>query len=216
MADLQETYAQAFADMPLVAILRGIAPAEVEAVADCLIEAGFRFIEVPLNSPDAFTSISRLAARLPDEILVGAGTVLSPDDIVRLADAGGRLMVSPNVNAAVIGAARARGMIAFPGAMTPTECFAALDAGAHAVKIFPAGRLGPDYLSDIGAVLPHGTRLLPVGGVDRSNMAAFMAKGAAGFGFGSTLYKVGRPVAEIGELAQALVTEFRRIVAARA
>ncbi|WP_319518104.1 2-dehydro-3-deoxy-6-phosphogalactonate aldolase [uncultured Martelella sp.] len=201
----------AFAAMPLVAILRGVTVDEVDAVADAVIDAGFRFIEVPLNSPDPFTSIARLAARLPDNVLVGAGTVLTTDDVDRLHDAGGTLMVSPNVDPAVIGKAVSYGMATMPGALTPTECFQALKAGASAVKIFPAGRMGPGYLPDIKAVLPKGTRLLPVGGVDVTNMAAFMEKGAAGFGFGSTLYKSGKSVEEIAVSARALVAEYRRI-----
>nr|WP_272213202.1 2-dehydro-3-deoxy-6-phosphogalactonate aldolase [Marinicella sp. W31]MDC2879152.1 2-dehydro-3-deoxy-6-phosphogalactonate aldolase [Marinicella sp. W31] len=167
----------AFAAMPLVAILRGVTVEEVDAVADAVIAAGFRFIEVPLNSPDPFTSIVRLSARLPEDVLVGAGTVLDVADVDRLHEAGGTLMVSPNVDPAVIGKAVSYGMATMPGALTPTECFRALKAGASAVKIFPAGRMGPDYLPDIKAVLPKGTRLLPVGGVDVTNMAAFMEKG---------------------------------------
>lgn len=125
-------------------------------------------------------------------------------------------MVSPNVDPVVIGRAVSYGMATMPGALTPTECFQALRFGASAVKIFPAGRMGPDYLPDIRAVLPKGNRLLPVGGVDAGNMAAFMEKGAAGFGFGSTLYKAGKPVAEVAASARALVAEYRRIVGAEA
>ncbi|MAM11588.1 MAG: 2-dehydro-3-deoxy-6-phosphogalactonate aldolase [Rhizobiaceae bacterium] len=201
----------AFAAMPLVAILRGVTVDEIDAVADAVIDAGFRFIEVPLNSPDPFTSIARLAGRLPDNVLVGAGTVLEVGDVDRLHEAGGTLMVSPNVDPVVIAKAVSYGMATMPGALTPTECFQALKAGASAVKIFPAGRMGPDYLPDIKAVLPKGTRLLPVGGVDVTNMAAFMEKGAAGFGFGSTLYKSGKSVEEIAVSARALVAEYRRI-----
>lgn len=211
MAKGSDILSDAFLAMPLVAILRGVTVDEIDAVADTLIAAGFRFIEVPLNSPGPFRSIERLSARLPAGVLVGGGTVLETADVDRLHDAGGTLMVSPNVDPTVIARAVSHGMVAMPGALTPTECFQALRAGASAVKIFPAGCMGPDYLTDIGAVLPKGTRLLPVGGVDATNMAAFIAKGAAGFGFGSTLYRPGKSIDEIGASAKALVAEYRRI-----
>lgn len=187
----------AFARCPLIAILRGVEPDEVGAVGEGLVAAGFTLIEVPLNSPDPFRSIERLVSRLGSSAVVGAGTVLSSGDVARLKDVGGGMVISPNCDVRVIAAARAAGLVSLPGFQTPTEAFIALEAGATALKLFPADVHGPSMLKAIGAVLPGGTRVLPVGGVIASAIAPWVEAGAAGFGLGSALYRPGRPVAEI-------------------
>lgn len=189
----------------LVAILRGLQPHEAEAIGDALVEAGFEAIEVPLNSPDPFESIGRLAMRLPSSVLVGAGTVLSPDAVRRVADVGGRLMVSPNVDPAVIGAAAARGMVTMPGVFTPTEAFAALGAGASALKFFPASALGAGGIAAVRAVLPKDTVIGAVGGVSDADFAAYAKAGVTAFGLGSSLYKPGFTAAEVAARAAAAV-----------
>lgn len=205
-----DLYEDAFHDLPLVAILRGIRPSEADGIAESLHGTGFRFIEVPLNSPKPFETIERFVSILPDTVLIGAGTVLDADDVQRLHDVGGRLMVSPNVAPDVIGAARERGMVSMPGAMTPTECFAALKAGATGLKIFPAGQLGPGYIKDIRAVLPMDAAILPVGGIGEDNMEAFLAAGASGFGFSSAIYKPGMTANTLRARAEALVAAYRK------
>jgi 2-dehydro-3-deoxyphosphogalactonate aldolase len=190
---------------PLVAILRGITPAEAEDVGAALVVAGFRIIEVPLNSPEAFASIATLARRFGGEALVGAGTVMSAADVGGVRAAGGRLIVMPHGDAAVIRAAKAAGLHCVPGVATPTEAFAALSAGADALKIFPAEGVPPAVVKAWRAVLPADARLLPVGGIGLDTMAAYVAAGAAGFGIGSTLYKPGKSAADVGRDARALV-----------
>lgn len=189
----------------VVAILRGVTPAEVLDVAAVLHEAGVRVIEVPLNSPQPFDSIGRLAAAWGGRVLVGAGTVLTPADVDRVADAGGRLVLAPNFDAAVVRQTRARGLLSVPGVATPSEGFAALAAGADALKLFPAEMLGPPVLKAWRAVFPPGTPMLPVGGVGVANLAAFKAAGAAGAGIGSSLYAPGVTLDELGRRARALV-----------
>lgn len=189
----------------LVAILRGLTPGEADAVGDALVEAGFEAIEVPLNSPDPFVSIERLVRRLPAGVIVGAGTVLEVDDVQRLADAGGRLMVSPNVEPAVIAAATARGLVTMPGVFTPTEAFRALSAGASGLKIFPASALGAGGIAALGAVLPRGTVIGAVGGVADADFARYAAAGVTAFGLGSSLYKAGTDAGEVGRRARAAV-----------
>lgn len=189
----------------LVAILRGLQPHEAEAIGDVLVEAGFEAIEVPLNSPDPFESIGRLAMRLPSSVLVGAGTVLSPDAVRRVADVGGRLMVSPNVDPAVIAAAAARNMVTMPGVFTPTEAFAALGAGASALKFFPASALGAGGIAAVRAVLPKDTVIGAVGGVSDADFAAYAKAGVTAFGLGSSLYKPGFTAAEVATRAAAAV-----------
>ncbi|SOD96952.1 2-dehydro-3-deoxy-6-phosphogalactonate aldolase [Caenispirillum bisanense] len=206
-----DRFEDAMAAVPLVAILRGVTPDTVLPVADALMAGGFRLIEVPLNSPDAFTSIERLVAHCPPEVLVGAGTVLTPADARRLAETGASLLVTPNTDADVIATAADSGLIPLPGCLTPSECFTALKAGARGLKIFPASRMGAAYLKDLRAVLPKGTPLLPVGGMDVGTMAEWRATGAAGFGFGSNLFAPGREPALIEEAARALCAEWRRI-----
>jgi 2-dehydro-3-deoxyphosphogalactonate aldolase len=190
---------------PLVAILRGVRPAEVEAVGDALIAAGLRVIEVPLNSPDPFDSIARLARRFGDRALVGAGTVMRPDQVDRLAEAGGRLLVTPHADPALVRAAKRHGMQAAPGFFTPAEAFALLDAGADALKLFPAEAASPAVLRALRAVLPPGTAVLPVGGMDAGSIPAWRAAGAAGFGIGSAIYKPGDDAAAVAAKAAALV-----------
>lgn len=195
----------AFAALPLVAILRGLRPEDAEVVGGVLVEAGFRLIEVPLNSPDPFTSIEHLARRFGDTAVIGAGTVLEPAAVGRLKDAGGELVVMPHADTRVIEAAKSLGLACVPGIATPTEAFAALAAGADALKLFPAEILPPRAVKALLAVLPRGTRLLPVGGIEPATMAAYVAAGAAGFGLGSALFRAGLEPAEIGARARAFV-----------
>jgi 2-dehydro-3-deoxyphosphogalactonate aldolase len=175
----------------LVAILRGIKPDEAEAIGDVLHKAGIAIVEVPLNSPDPFTSIARLQARFGADMLVGAGTVMSPSDVDLVHTAGGRLIVTPHAAVDVIRAAKAHGMIACPGMATPTEAFACLAAGADGLKLFPAEAASPAVLRSLRAVLPPGTLVLPVGGIGPDNMTPWREAGAAGFGIGSSIYKPG-------------------------
>lgn len=179
------------ARLPLVAILRGIEPDQAVAVGEALLEAGFAIVEVPLNSPSPLDSIGRLATAIGDRALVGAGTVLTPAAVEQVASAGGRLIVMPHADITVIRAAKAAGLLAVPGFATPTEAFAALDAGADALKLFPAEAAAPPVLKAMLAVLPAGTRVLPVGGIRPETMAGYWQAGAAGFGLGSALYKPG-------------------------
>lgn len=176
--------------LPLVAILRGLVPEASLAVGRALVEAGWQIIEVPLNSPRPLESIATLAHAFP-QILVGAGTVLRVDQVDAVASAGGRLIVSPNADAAVIARAKASGMICLPGVATPTEAFAALAAGASGLKLFPAEMMPPAVIKALCAVLPPGVPLLPVGGIGLDNLAAYRAAGASGFGIGSALFKPG-------------------------
>ncbi|BBE74276.1 2-dehydro-3-deoxy-6-phosphogalactonate aldolase [Oharaeibacter diazotrophicus] len=192
----------------LVAILRCLTPADVDAVGDVLVEAGFEAIEVPLNSPDPFASIERLAARLPASVLVGAGTVLTAADAGRVADVGGRILVAPNVDPLVIAAATARGMVTMPGVFTPTEAFQALAAGASALKFFPAAALGATGIAAVRAVLPKGTVIGAVGGVSEADFAAYAAAGVTAFGLGSSLYKPGASAADVAARAAAAVRAY--------
>lgn len=195
----------AMARCPLVAILRGVRPDEVEAIGRALIDAGFSLIEVPLNSPDPFDSIARLA-RL-EGALVGAGTILDPAEIQRLAAAGGALAVSPHCDPAVIAETKRLGLISIPGIATPTEAFAALKAGADALKLFPAEGASPTVLKAMRAVLPKETAVLPVGGIAPDSMGPWRAVGAAGFGLGSALYKP-------GDSAEAVAAQARKFISA--
>lgn len=179
---------------PLIAILRGITPPEAEAHAAALIAAGITSLEVPLNSPDPWDSIARLLARFGAQARIGAGTVLTPAQVERLAGMGAHLVVSPNADPAVIAATRAAGMESWPGVMTPTECFAAHAAGATGLKLFPASLIGPAGLSALRAVLPPELPVYAVGGAGPGNFAAWRRAGAAGFGIGTALYRPGQPV----------------------
>ena len=196
-------------DKQLVAILRGITPAEIVPMTEMLIQAGFCAIEVPLNSPDPFTSIEHAAncakTHLGESALIGAGTVLSVDEVDKVKDCGGNLIVSPNMDEAVIKRARALDMTVLPGVMTPTEAFSALKAGASGLKFFPASLLGPSGISAVKAVLPKDAQLYAVGGVGPEDFAAYKKAGIYGFGLGSSLYKAGRSVAETKHAADASI-----------
>jgi 2-dehydro-3-deoxyphosphogalactonate aldolase len=187
-----ELFDTAFAQCPLVAILRGVRPEECEAIGDALYEGGIRIIEVPLNSPDPLASIERLSGKFGDDVLVGAGTVLRTEQVGEVAQAGGRLIVSPSTNRDVIRASVAAGLFSCPGFFTPSEAFAALDAGAHALKLFPAEGASPTVVKAQRAVLPQELRLIVVGGVGPDNMAPWLEAGANGFGLGSGIYKAGQ------------------------
>lgn len=200
-----ETFLAHLQACPLVAIIRGVTPDEAEAVAEAILGAGFRIIEVPLNSPDPFVSIERIAKRFGSEATVGAGTVLDPAEVRRVADAGGRLVVSPNSDVAVIEAAVRAGLASAPGFFTPTEAFAAAKAGAHALKLFPAEGASPAVVKAQLAVLPKQLPLLVVGGVKPDNMKPWVDAGARGFGLGSALYKPGMTAGEVSVNARSFI-----------
>ncbi|MGR6468558.1 2-dehydro-3-deoxy-6-phosphogalactonate aldolase [Rhizobium sp. PAMB 3182] len=192
----------------LIAILRGIRPEEAKDVAAALIEAGIDRIEVPLNSPEPFESIRIMTDAFADKALIGAGTVLTVKDVEGVAAAGGKLVVSPNCNTDVIRATKAAGLQSFPGVLTPTECFAALEAGADGLKIFPSVMLGTEGLKAIRAVLPKQTEVYIVGGAGPDNFADWFAAGADGFGIGTALYKPGRSVEDVASVARKMVEAY--------
>ncbi len=196
---------------PLVAILRGLAAADAAQVGGALVEAGFSLIEVPLNSPDPLQSISILSRTCGDRALIGAGTVMTPSDVDDVRAAGGRLIVMPHCDSVVIEHAKSMGLACIPGVATPTEAFAALRAGADALKAFPAEALSPAVIKAWLAVLPPGTRILPVGGINRDNLQSYWAAGVSGFGLGSSLYKPGDPIDVIRTNAQCLIRAFASI-----
>jgi 2-dehydro-3-deoxyphosphogalactonate aldolase len=197
------------AELPLVAILRGVTPARIEGVAGALFDAGFRAIEVPLNSPEPFKSIELMAKQFGSTCLTGAGTVLTVENVNRVADAGGKLLVTPNTDPAVIAHGVAKGMRVMPGFFTPSEGFAAIAAGARTLKLFPASSGGTDHLKAILAVLPKDVPVYAVGGVGAANMAEWRRCGAAGFGLGSELFKTDFSDEEIGARARKCVAAFR-------
>jgi len=189
--------------LPLVAILRGIGPDEAKGIGHVLADAGFRVLEVPLNSPQPMESIRRLTQSLGDNYLIGAGTVMTSAQVDEVAAAGGRLIVMPHADTAVIRAAKAAGMVCVPGVATPTEAFAALAAGADGLKLFPADQVTPAGLKAWRAVLPAAATVLPVGGIAPGNMAAWVAAGAQGFGIGAALYAPGVDADEVASRARA-------------
>ena len=193
------------AQCQVVAILRGVRPEEVEAVGEAMVAAGVRVLEVPLNSPEPLVSIGRLAARFAGRALVGGGTFRRVAEVEAAADAGASLLVTPHADPALVRAAKARGMLALPGFLTPAEAFALLDAGADGLKLFPAEAGGPAMLKALRAVLPAGTLLLPVGGVDAASIPGWREAGAAGYGCGSSIYKPGDTAEAAGRRAAALV-----------
>lgn len=208
MAD-QRSVDPHFAALPLIAILRGITPADVVAVGRELFAAGFRVIEVPMNSPEPIESIRRLAGEFGDRARIGAGTVLTSKQVRDVAAAGGTLVVSPNADPDVIRATKVAGLWSAPGVATPTEGFAALAAGADALKLFPAEQMGPPVVKAWRAVFPREVPLVPVGGVIIENMAAFVAAGASGFGLGSALYKPGMTAGDVRTAADNFVAAWR-------
>ena len=189
----------------LIAILRGLRPEEAESIGSALYAAGIRIIEVPLNSPQPLRSLEILRRTLPDDCLVGAGTVLSAEQVRAVKEAGGQLIVMPHCDVQVLRAAKDAGLYLAPGVATPSEAFAALTAGADALKVFPAEQVGIGAMKAWLAVLPPGTALLPVGGITPDNMVPYLRAGAAGFGLGSALYSPGLPADEVGRRAQAFI-----------
>jgi 2-dehydro-3-deoxyphosphogalactonate aldolase len=200
---------------PLIAILRGVRPSEVAAIGETLIEAGFTLIEVPLNSPDPLDSIARLAGALAGRAVIGAGTVLRETDVAAVQAAGGTMIISPNTNPDVIAATARAGLISIPGITTPSEAFAALDARATALKLFPAEGSSPAVLKAMRAVLPIDVRILPVGGITPENLAPWLHAGAAGFGLGSALYAPGLTPGEVAARARNFIAALESARAGR-
>ena len=213
---LKNLFQRALRDCGLIAILRGVRPDEVEAIGSALYEAGFRIIEVPLNSPEPLQSIATLRRTLPADCIIGAGTVLSPEAVLQVKEAGGELIVMPHSDARVITAAKEAGLCCAPGVATVTEAFAALAAGADVLKMFPAEQLGPHVVKAWRAVIPASVALLPVGGILPSSVSVFIDAGASGFGLGSALYKPGLTAAAVGENAKAFVSAWQTRAAASA
>ena len=199
-----------FAELPLIAILRGITPSEAIDIGLALVETGFRVIEVPLNSPEPIESIRRLATALGDRATVGAGTVRSAAEVAEVAAAGGRLIVSPHMSPQLIRATKQAGLMSGPGVATPTEAFAAIEAGADFLKLFPAEQLPPAIVKAWRAVLPKGMPLVPVGGIAPESMAAYVAAGATGFGLGSAIYKPGMTPPDVRRAAEAFIAAWRK------
>jgi 2-dehydro-3-deoxyphosphogalactonate aldolase len=204
-------FKQALAENGLIAILRGLVPTEAQAIGRVLYDAGFRVIEVPLNSPQPYESIRTLRASLPADCLIGAGTVLSAQQVLDVKEAGGQVIVMPHSDPAVLRAAKAAGLFLAPGVATPTEAFAALAEGADVLKLFPAEQMSPALVKAWLAVLPAGTVLLPVGGISPNNMQAFIDAGVKGFGLGSGLFKPGMTVEEVARNAAAYVAAWRTL-----
>ncbi|OCP00256.1 MULTISPECIES: 2-dehydro-3-deoxy-6-phosphogalactonate aldolase [unclassified Ensifer] len=200
---------------PLIAILRGLKPEETEGVVGALIETGFSAIEIPLNSPDPFRSIETAVKMAPEGCLIGAGTVLTTAQVEQLADVGGRLMVSPNVEPVVISLAASKGMVTMPGVLTPTEALSAAAAGATGLKFFPASVLGPSGITAIRAILPPELEIAAVGGVSDANFGDYAKAGIRSFGLGSSLYKPGMSAAEVRERAVATVKAYDAVYGAR-
>jgi len=204
-------FQQAFSRCPLIAILRGIEPSAAAGIGDALAAAGFTLIEVPLNSPSPLESIEILSRRLGSQVLVGAGTVLHVDQVREVRTAGGRLIVSPNTNPAVIDAAAIAGMASLPGYATVSEAFVAIDAGAHALKLFPAEATTPAALRAQRAVIPASIPVIPVGGIAPVSFKSWVDAGASGFGLGSALYKPGQSADAVAAAAERMVTRWRSL-----
>ncbi|MEM1175579.1 MAG: 2-dehydro-3-deoxy-6-phosphogalactonate aldolase [Pseudomonadota bacterium] len=198
-----------FDELPVVAILRGVQPDEAIAIGEAVRAAGIRIIEVPLNSPDPFTSIRRMVDSLGDDCVIGAGTVLTVDDVKRVADAGGSIVVSPNTDADVITTSLDCGMTPMPGWASPTEAFTAIAAGARYLKLFPAGSYGVGHFVNVRAVLPADCKVIAVGGVGADDIADWRTKGIHGFGIGSDIYKAGRSASDVGDRAVKIVKALR-------
>lgn len=194
--------------LPLIAILRGLKPDEAVEIGEAIVAAGFRCLEVPLNSPEPLDSIRRLRQALDGRALVGAGTVLSVAAARAVAEAGGQLVISPNTNVEVIAETKTLGLLSLPGFFTPSEAFAALDSGADALKLFPAEIAGPKGLKAVRAVLPAETRIYPVGGVDPDSMSAWRSAGASGFGIGSAVFKPGQSAEQVARQAAGFVVRW--------
>lgn len=202
---------QALLENGLIAILRGLRPAEAPAIGDVLYQAGFRVIEVPLNSPQPYDSIRLLRQSLPADCLIGAGTVMTPEQVNLVKEAGGQVIVMPHSDAKVLRAAKEAGLFLSPGVATPNEAFAALAEGADVLKLFPAEQMSPAVVKAWLAVLPMGTALVPVGGITPDNMKAFLDAGVKGFGLGSGLFKPGMSVADVDERAHAYVAAWKQL-----
>ena len=213
--DLQSQWDDALATLPLVAILRGLRPDEALGVGEMIIKAGFKILEVPLNSPDPFDSIEAMAQAFKGRAIVGAGTVLKVADVERLAKVGGQICISPNANVDVIRAAKAAGLISFPAFFTPTEAFSAIDAGADAIKLFPAELAGPAGLKAMKAVLPKALPVFPVGGVTADNMHTYLEVGAKGFGIGTAVFKPGDSAEIVYKKAKTFTEAWARLHPAR-
>ncbi|EDM24972.1 KDPG and KHG aldolase [Lentisphaera araneosa HTCC2155] len=197
-------------EMPLIAIIRGVKPSEALEVTQALYDGGIRCVEVPLNSPEPYESIKLIADAFAGKMLVGAGTVITVEQAQKVKEAGGKIIVSPNVNPEVIKETKKLGMQSYPGVMTISECFTALDAGADALKLFPADSVGKNFIKAAKAILPAGTQVLAVGGVDQSNIKEWQESGADGFGLGSSLYKSSYTIAEIKALSFEFTTELKK------
>ena len=208
--DLLQRFNAALKAQPIIAILRGLRPDEALGVGEALVAAGITILEVPLNSPSPLASIHILAKALKGRALVGAGTVLSPADAEAVQKSGGELIISPNANPAVISHTKKLGLVSLPGIFTPTEAFAALQAGADALKIFPGEIASAAYVKALTAVLPKEARLLLVGGVSTDNIAQWKSSPIAGFGIGSSLYTPGLSAAVVGEKASRLIAAWRK------
>ncbi len=206
----KELFQRYLGECPLIAIIRGVRSDEAEAIGDAIYEGGIRIIEVPLNSPDPLWSIELLARRFGDRMLVGAGTVLRKEQVDEVKSAGGGIIVSPDTNIDVIAASAAAGLVSSPGYFTPTEAFAAIRAGAHSLKLFPAEGASPKVLQGQLAVIPKDVPVLAVGGISPDNMGPWLEAGAAGFGLGSGLYRPGQSAADTLEKARAYVAGAKR------